>query len=78
MNFVAGKDQGVQIHIDGEKIKLGSNQAREALAIASRVEAELNRIINAFNLHTHASHGAVSLASIASAGLIATTKVVAE
>ena len=78
LNFVAGKDQGVQIHIDGEKIKLGSNQAREALAIASRVEAELNRIINAFNLHTHASHGAVSLASIASAGLIATTKVVAE
>jgi hypothetical protein len=41
-NLVLGKEQGVQIHIDGEKIRLGSAEANEALAIASKVEMELN------------------------------------
>ncbi|MGH7249508.1 MAG: Gp138 family membrane-puncturing spike protein, partial [Minisyncoccia bacterium] len=37
-NLVLGKDKGVQIHIDGDKIKLGSDKASEALAIASKVK----------------------------------------
>jgi hypothetical protein len=41
---VAGKDSGVQIHIDGEKIRLGSDKADKALAIASKVKEELDRI----------------------------------
>lgn len=63
-NFVAGKDNGVQLHIDGEKIRLGSAEANEALAIASRVEAELNKIIMAFNAHVHASNGVATQSSI--------------
>lgn len=53
-NFVAGKEDGLQIHIDDQKIRLGSADASEALAIASRVKAELEKIKTAFQSHTHA------------------------
>lgn len=53
-NFVAGKDNGVQLQIHGEKIRLGSAEASEALAIASKVKAELEKIKAAFNGHSHA------------------------
>lgn len=80
VNLVMGKDRGVQIHIDGDKIYLGSDQANEALAIASKVKQELDRIILAFNAHSHAcTVGTVSPpASIASSDDIATKRVVAE
>jgi hypothetical protein len=84
-NFVAGKDDGVQLHIDGDKIKLGSDKASEALAIASKVEQELEKIQSAFNSHSHpgtCSTGAVTtspvLNQLGPIGSIATTKVVAE
>lgn len=76
-NFVAGKDGGVQLHIDGEKIRLGSADASEALAIANRVEAELNKIINIFNLHTH-KIGDPPIPLLKSSSSVATSKVVAE
>jgi len=77
-NFVAGKDNGVQLHIDGEKIRLGSADASEALAIASRVEAGLNKIISVFNTHVHASMGDATKTLIGPISDIATQKVVAE
>jgi len=52
-NLVLGKDQGLQIHIDEQKIRLGSADASEALALASKVKEELDRIKAAFNIHTH-------------------------
>jgi hypothetical protein len=84
-NLVLGKDQGVQIHIDGNKIKLGSDKASEALAIASKVKAELDKIAAAFNAHTHTGAcptGTVTttatLNQLDPPGVIGTTKVVAE
>jgi len=52
-NLVLGSDRGVQIHIDGEKIRLGSADAQEALAVASKVREELDKIKSAFNGHIH-------------------------
>lgn len=52
-NLVLGKEQGLQIHIDDQKIRLGSEDASEALAIASKVKEELERIKSAFHSHTH-------------------------
>jgi len=78
VNFVAGKDNGVQLHIDDQKIRLGSDKANEALAIASKVEEELEKIKSAFRTHSHASHGAKTATLIESTSNIATTKVVAE
>lgn len=80
INFVAGKDNGVQIHIDGEKIRLGSDKADEALAIASKVKEELDRIKSAFNGHSHiSSTGPVKPTDrIIASSNIATNKVVAE
>ena len=40
-NLVLGRERGPQIHIDGESIRLGSETASEALAIASKVTTEL-------------------------------------
>lgn len=79
-NFVAGQDNGVQIHIDGEKIRLGSDKADEALAIASKVKEELDRIKSAFNGHTHiSSTGPIKPTDrIIASSNIATNKVVAE
>jgi hypothetical protein len=84
-NFVAGKDGGLQIHIDGDKIRLGSEKADEALAIASRVEAELQKIIGAFNGHIHTgtcTTGAVTTlvttSQLGPASDMATKNVVAE
>ncbi len=86
-NFVAGKDNGVQLHIDGEKIRLGSAEASEALAIASKVKAELEKIKAAFNGHSHAFVPATpttpaeilpSLSVITPISEMATSKVVAE
>lgn len=52
-NLVLGQEQGLQIHIDGQKIRLGSAEAHEALAIASKVREELDHIKSVFNSHTH-------------------------
>ena len=56
-NLVLGKEQGLQIHIDDQKIRLGSQDASEALAIASKVKEELDRIKSAFHSHTHVPSG---------------------
>ncbi|TXG75881.1 hypothetical protein E6Q11_06250 [Candidatus Dojkabacteria bacterium] len=56
-NLVLGKEQGLQIHIDDQRIRLGSQDANEALAIASKVQEELDRIKSAFHGHTHAPPG---------------------
>jgi hypothetical protein len=87
-NLVLGKERGLQIHIDGKKIRLGSADASQALAIASKVKAELEKIRTAFNSHIHASSTSpptqptISLSSdlglITPLGNIATHKVVAE
>lgn len=75
-NFVAGKDSGVQIHIDGEKIRLGSETADEALAIASAVKTELEKFKSAFQTHVHTYHNTPTTTQIAPIGDIATKKVV--
>jgi hypothetical protein len=84
-NLVLGRDNAIQLHIDREKIRLGSEKADEALAIASKVEAELKKIINAFNNHTHTGTcptGAVTtimpMSQLGPIGDIASKKVVAE
>jgi hypothetical protein len=77
-NFVAGKDNGVQLHIDSGKIRLGSAQAKEALAIASKVETELQKIISAFNAHVHISNGTPTISQIPPIVSVGTTKVCAE
>jgi hypothetical protein len=84
-NLVLGKDKGVQVHIDDEKIRLGSEVANEALALAKNVSRELEKFRTAFNSHTHiakASTGTVTnaatLTQIEPIGNIATQKVVAQ
>lgn len=63
-NLVLGNERGLQIHIDGQKIRLGSADASEALALASKVEAELERIKKTFNLHVHASNGTATASQL--------------
>lgn len=77
-NLVIGKDDGVKIHIDDDKIRLGSKKAEEALAIASRVKEELEKIKTAFNSHVHSYHNTPSVIKLGHIGNIATKKVVAE
>jgi len=79
-NLVLGQEQGPQIHIDGSKIRLGSDKAEEALAIASKVKEELDRIKSAFNSHTHlGSSGPIKPTNrIIASSDIATKKVVAQ
>jgi hypothetical protein len=79
-NLVLGQEQGPQIHIDGEKIRLGSEKADQALAIASKVKEELDRIKSAFNNHSHmGSSGPIKPTDrIIVSSDIATKKVVAE
>jgi Phage protein Gp138 N-terminal domain len=79
-NLVLGKDKGIQIHIDGQKIRLGSAEADEALAIARNVKTELERIKSAFNSHTHVSSmGTIKPTdAIGALGDIATKNVVAS
>lgn len=77
-NFVAGRDNGVQIHIDGEKVRLGSEKADEALAIASAVKEELEKFKSAFQTHVHSYHNTPTTTQIAPIGDIATKKVVGE
>lgn len=76
-NFVAGKDIGLQIHLDDQKIRLGSVDASEALAIASTVKAELEKIKSAFNAHFHTGHGVKTLPGILSISEVAIKNVVA-
>jgi hypothetical protein len=79
-NFVLGREQGPQIHIDNEKIRLGSDKADEALALASKVQEELDRIKSAFNKHSHmSSRGPIKPTDqIIASTNIASNKVVAE
>ena len=78
-NLVLGKDKGVQIHIDGDKIYLGS-EASEALAIASKVKQELDHIKAMFNSHSHmSSMGPIKPSdAMLSTNNIATKKVLAS
>jgi hypothetical protein len=78
-NFVLGKEQGLQLHIDEEKIRLGSSDAAEALAIASKVKEELEKFRTTFNAHVHpAPHGSPTASQIGTIVDIACKKVVAE
>jgi len=77
-NFVAGRNNGPQIHIDDQKIRLGSEKAEEALAIANKVKEELEKIKSAFQLHTHSYHNTPTVTQIAPMMDISTKKVVAE
>lgn len=78
-NFVAGRESGAQIHIDEEKIRLGSEKANEALAIASKVKEELEKFRTVFNTHIHpAPHGSPTASQLSPIGNLATKKVVAE
>jgi hypothetical protein len=79
-NLVFGQEQGPQIHIDGDKIRLGSEKANEALAIASKVKEELDRIKSAFNSHSHmGSSGPIKPTDkILASSDIVSKKVVAE
>ena len=78
--MVLGQEQGPQIHVDSEKVRLGSEKADEALAIASKVKEELDRIKSAFNKHSHMgpSGPIKSTDMIITSTDIATKKVVAE
>ena len=85
VNLVFGKDKGVQVHIDGEKIRLGSEIANEALALAKNVSRELEKFRTAFNSHIHintCSSGTVTnvatATQIAPIENIATQKVLAQ
>jgi hypothetical protein len=51
-NFAMGREQGLQIHIDDEKIRLGSDDARDALAIANIVKTELELLRTAVTSFT--------------------------
>jgi hypothetical protein len=76
-NFVLGKEQGLQIHIDGEKIRLGSAEAREALAVASKVKDEFEKFRVIYNTHAHpAPHGSPTVSQIGTVGDIGTKNVV--
>ena len=79
-NLVLGRENGPQIHVDDEKIRLGSHKADEALAIASKVREELDRIKRAFNNHSHvSSSGPIKPTDkISASSDIATKKAVAE
>jgi len=66
-NLVIGKEQGLQIHIDNEKIYLGSAEASEALALASKVKDELEKFRATYNAHVHpAPHGSPTVSQIGS------------
>lgn len=75
-NFVAGKEDGLQIHIDDQKIRLGSADATEALAIASMVKIELEKLKTAITTHVHAINGDPSKVIISPIGNIAAKHVV--
>lgn len=76
-NLVLGKDKGIELHIDSDKIKLGSEKAHEALALARAVKEELEKIRSAFQMHVHSYHSTPTTTQIAPISDIATTKVVA-
>jgi hypothetical protein len=64
-NLVIGKEQGLQIHIDDQKIRLGSAEASEALALASKVKDELEKFRATYNAHVHpAPHGSLTASQI--------------
>ncbi len=77
-NMVLGKDNSSQIHITDNQILLGSQNAKEALAIASKVTQELQKIITAFNTHTHSYHNTPTLRQILPSQNLGTKKVMAE
>ena len=77
-NLVLGQNDGLQIHIDGEKIRLGSEKADEALAVASAVKVELEKFKSAFQFHVHSYHNTPTTTQISPISDLATKKVVAE
>ena len=77
-NFVAGRDGGVQIHIDGDKIRLGSEKADAALALAQKANDNFEKIRSAFQLHSHTYHKTPTTTQIGELGDVSCKKVVAE
>lgn len=78
-NLVLGKENGLQIHIDSEKIHLGSADANEALAIASKVKKEFDKFRAVYNVHVHpAPHGSPTASQIGPVSDIASQSVVAK
>lgn len=49
-----GTDGGVILSIHGSEIHLGSRDASDALALASKVKAELDKLQGNYDAHTHA------------------------
>jgi hypothetical protein len=52
-HLVVGKDAGPQIHICNEFVRLGEENPRDFMALASKVLNELQSIVRIFNAHTH-------------------------
>lgn len=77
-NMVLGKENSTQVHITNDQILLGSQNATEALAMASKVTQELQKIITAFNTHTHNYHKTPTLRQILPLQNLGTKKVMAE
>jgi hypothetical protein len=48
-----GHDQGAQIHIDQNEIRLGANTGVQFVALANLVLDRLNQIATAHDIHTH-------------------------
>lgn len=57
-----GDDEGLQIHIDGTKIKIGSYTDLEidAVALATPIKGWMNAVKTAFDGHTHAETGGIT------------------
>lgn len=79
-NIVIGKDGGSQIHVKSGEVALGSETPSDAVALASKVQAALDSIVNTFNTHTHTSSSpgnptSPSVTPIAPGQPVASTKV---
>ena len=56
-NMVLGKEEGTQIHLLKDEIRLGDKDSEEALAFAEPVLEAFKSIINKFNSHIHPGLG---------------------
>jgi hypothetical protein len=52
-HMVLGSTEGPQIHLTAGEIRLGGEQCSDAVALASKVLAELSAITQTFNTHFH-------------------------
>lgn len=70
-NMVMGKDGGKQIHIKQEEVHLGKKDPTDAVALASLVKAELDKI--QFTLDNHAHPTTATVGPSATPGVISKT-----